>query len=59
MRKQVSSALKLRTEWAKELLGAVRHAAMATVNEDGSPHNTPVLFSIARAEVKMTREDLL
>lgn len=29
---------------AKELLGTVRHAAMATVNEDGSPHNTPYFF---------------
>ncbi|HYH75349.1 MAG TPA: pyridoxamine 5'-phosphate oxidase family protein [Candidatus Saccharimonadales bacterium] len=27
---------------AKELPGIVRHAAIATVNEDGSPHNTPV-----------------
>lgn len=29
---------------AKELLRTVRHAAMATVNEDGSPHNTPYFF---------------
>jgi hypothetical protein len=29
---------------AKELLRTVRHAAMATVNEDGSPHNSPFLF---------------
>ena len=29
---------------AKELLKLVRHAAMATVNEDGSPHNTPFMF---------------
>jgi hypothetical protein len=29
---------------AKELLATVRHAAMATVNEDGSPHNTPYFF---------------
>lgn len=29
---------------AKELLKTVRHAAMATVNEDGSPHNTPFRF---------------
>lgn len=29
---------------AKELLGSVIHAAMATVNEDGSPHNTPYFF---------------
>jgi general stress protein 26 len=29
---------------ARELLTTVRHAAMATVNEDGSPHNTPYFF---------------
>ena len=29
---------------ARELLRTVRHAAMATVNEDGSPHNTPYFF---------------
>jgi len=29
---------------AKELLATVRHAAMATVNEDGSPHNSPFMF---------------
>lgn len=29
---------------AKELLKTVRHAAIATVNEDGTPHNTPVFF---------------
>jgi hypothetical protein len=29
---------------AKELLSTSRHAAMATVNEDGSPHNTPFRF---------------
>jgi len=29
---------------ARELLASVRHAAMATVNEDGSPHNTPYFF---------------
>lgn len=33
-----------RIERAKELLATVRHAAMATVNEDGSPHNTPYHF---------------
>ena len=31
-------------ERARELLATVRHAAMATVNEDGSPHNTPYFF---------------
>src|ERR1039458_3055147 len=29
---------------AKELLKTVEHASMATVNEDGSPHNTPYYF---------------
>lgn len=29
---------------AKQLLKEVRHAAMATVNQDGSPHNTPFMF---------------
>jgi hypothetical protein len=33
-----------RTERAKELLRTVKHAAMATVNADGSPHNTPYFF---------------
>lgn len=33
-----------RIERARELLNTVRHAAMATVNEDGSPHNTPYFF---------------
>lgn len=30
-----------RTKRAKELLKAAKHGAMATVNEDGTPHNTP------------------
>jgi len=29
---------------AKVLLATARHASMATVNEDGSPHNTPFMF---------------
>ncbi|MDF2460776.1 MAG: hypothetical protein K0S68_179 [Candidatus Saccharibacteria bacterium] len=33
-----------RTERARELLRTVRHAAMATVNADGSPHNSPYFF---------------
>lgn len=28
----------------KELLRSVKHACLATVNEDGTPHNTPLLF---------------
>jgi hypothetical protein len=31
-------------ERARVLLQTVRHASMATVNADGSPHNTPFLF---------------
>lgn len=33
-----------RTARAKWLLANVKHGAMATVNEDGSPHNTPYFF---------------
>lgn len=29
----------------KELLKTVRHIAMSTVNEDGTPHNTPLFFA--------------
>lgn len=36
--------LEQQIERAKELLRTARHAAMATVNEDGTPHNTPFLF---------------
>lgn len=37
-------SLEVRIEETKELLKTVRHAAMATVNPDGSPHNTPYFF---------------
>lgn len=37
-----SGNLAERIERAKELLHTVRHAALATVNQDGSPHNSPV-----------------
>lgn len=40
----MDEALERRIERAKELLKTVRHAAIATVNEDGTPHNTPVFF---------------
>jgi hypothetical protein len=36
--------LKERIERAKELLRTAKHASMATVNQDGSPHNTPFMF---------------
>ena len=29
----------------KELLAKVRHVALATVNEDGTPHNSPLFFA--------------
>lgn len=35
---------KERIRRAQELLKTARHAAMATVNADGSPHNTPFFF---------------
>lgn len=38
--------LVITTDRAKELLGTVRHAAMATINEDGSPHNTAFHYVI-------------
>lgn len=34
--------MQKRIERAKELLRTIRHVPLATVNEDGSPHNTPV-----------------
>jgi len=34
----------LQIELAKKLLKTVRHAAYATVNEDGSPHNSPLML---------------
>jgi hypothetical protein len=36
--------LAQRIERAKELLATARNAAMATVNTDGTPHNTPFFF---------------
>jgi hypothetical protein len=40
----MSQLLEQRIERARWLLQNVRHAAIATVNEDGSPHNSPVFF---------------
>ncbi len=40
----MSGHLAERINKAKELLSNVRHASMATVNEDGSPLATPYLF---------------
>lgn len=36
--------LESKIERARELLATSRHVALATVNEDGSPHNSPVRF---------------
>jgi hypothetical protein len=36
-----------RIERARQLLATVKHAAMATVNDDGSPHNSPYLFMVS------------
>jgi len=39
-------ALNERLERVKEILKTIRHAAIATVNEDGSPHNSPVFAAV-------------
>jgi len=39
--------IEKQTERARWLLQNVKHAAMATVNDDGTPHNTPYLFMIS------------
>lgn len=36
--------LKNKIQRARELLNTSRHISIATVNEDGSPHNSPVRF---------------
>lgn len=40
----MDAELEKRIQRAKELLKVCRHIAMATVNADGSPHNSPLLF---------------
>ena len=37
--------LTARIARAKELLATVRHGVIATVNQDGSPHNSPVFMA--------------
>jgi uncharacterized pyridoxamine 5'-phosphate oxidase family protein len=37
-----------RLERAKELLANAAHAALATVNDDGSPHNSPVFAAFGQ-----------
>lgn len=40
--------LQARIARAKELLKTCKHAAMATVNKDGTPHNTPFYLMLDR-----------
>jgi len=40
----MEKALAERIERARVILETARHAAIATVNEDGTPHNTPLVF---------------
>jgi hypothetical protein len=40
----MSKTIEEQIERAKELLSVARHASMATVNEDGTPHNTPFML---------------
>ena len=42
----MADLLQERIERGRMLLRTVRHAAMATVNEDGSPHNTPFYYLV-------------
>jgi hypothetical protein len=39
---QQDGSYQQRVARARQLLGTVRHAAIATINADGSPHNSPV-----------------
>jgi len=40
----MQTTIEERVARGKELLKNVRHACIATVNDDGTPHNTPLLF---------------
>jgi len=40
----VASNTQEQIELAKKLLKTVRHAAYSTVNEDGTPHNSPLML---------------
>jgi hypothetical protein len=40
----IDEDLKRKIKRAKELLATSRHISLATVNEDNSPHNSPVRF---------------
>ena len=41
----MDEALRQRIGRARELLQTVRHAALATTNADGSPHNSPIFMT--------------
>ena len=40
----MSNSVAQALQRAKSVLAGHRHAAMATVNDDGTPHNTPFFF---------------
>lgn len=50
---ETSRLIRLRTERAKWLLANIKHAAMATVNDDSSPHNTPYFFMASNDLTKL------
>ncbi len=45
----MDNVLAQRIARARQLLGEARHAAMATVNADGTPHNTPFFYMVDEA----------
>jgi hypothetical protein len=47
----MEQTLQDKIERARELLRTVRHAALATVNEDGSPHNSPVFAGFGHGTI--------
>jgi len=49
----VQIGVKSAIDRAKQLISDCRHAAMATVNADGSPHNTPYFFIMDDARQKL------
>lgn len=47
------TSLRERLERARELLQTVRHPAIATVNEDGTPHCSPVFVAIDGKKLRL------
>jgi len=45
--------VRQRSERAKWLLANVKHGSMATVNDDGSPHNSPYFFMASKDLTKL------